>query len=183
MKGIVFTEFLEMVEDRFGYEVVDHIIEKSKLSNAGAYTAIGTYDHGEMVQLITHLSERTEIPVNVLLQEYGKYIFEYFLQNYQGFFTPHTNSFDFLDSIEDHIHVEVKKLYPDAQLPRFETSRPDENTMIMTYISSRKMSDLAHGLMTKSMEHFKEEGNIEKEFLDEDGTEVRFTITRSIKDV
>ena len=31
MKGIVFTEFLEMVELKFGLETVDKIIENSKL--------------------------------------------------------------------------------------------------------------------------------------------------------
>ena len=31
MKGIVFTEFLELVEERYGLEVVDKIIYQSKL--------------------------------------------------------------------------------------------------------------------------------------------------------
>jgi len=31
MKGIVFTEFLELVEDKFGLEMVDNIIESSDL--------------------------------------------------------------------------------------------------------------------------------------------------------
>ncbi|MBT8311465.1 MAG: hypothetical protein HKP23_01335, partial [Flavobacteriaceae bacterium] len=39
MKGIVFTEFLEMVEDKFGLEVVDTIIEKAELPSEGVYTA------------------------------------------------------------------------------------------------------------------------------------------------
>ena len=51
MKGIVFTEFLDLVEAKFGYEVVDHIIQESKLPNEGAYTGVGTYPHGEMVAL------------------------------------------------------------------------------------------------------------------------------------
>ena len=35
MKGIVFTEFLEMVEEKFGLEVVDYIIESSELASEG----------------------------------------------------------------------------------------------------------------------------------------------------
>ena len=30
MKGMFFTEFLEMVEDKFGFDVTDDIIEASK---------------------------------------------------------------------------------------------------------------------------------------------------------
>ena len=39
MKGIIFTEFLDMVEKKFSIETVDHIIEVSNLSSGGSYTA------------------------------------------------------------------------------------------------------------------------------------------------
>jgi Haem-NO-binding len=51
MKGVVFTEFLEMVEDRFSPEMADRIIEGAELASGGVYTTVGTYDHGEMIQL------------------------------------------------------------------------------------------------------------------------------------
>ena len=41
MKGIIFTEFIEMVEDKFGFEVADNIITNSNLPSGGAYTAVG----------------------------------------------------------------------------------------------------------------------------------------------
>ncbi len=53
MKGMVFTEFLEMVEDRFSPEIADRIITASDLRSGGAYTAVGTYEHSEMIQLVT----------------------------------------------------------------------------------------------------------------------------------
>jgi hypothetical protein len=33
MKGIVFTEFLDLVEDKFGLEVLDKIITQSNLES------------------------------------------------------------------------------------------------------------------------------------------------------
>jgi len=56
MKGIVFTEFLEMVEETFGLETVDYIIYKSELKSEGIYTSVGTYDFFEMLILISNLS-------------------------------------------------------------------------------------------------------------------------------
>ena len=41
MRGIVFTEFLALVEDKFGLEMVDRIIFQSNLASEGAYTTIG----------------------------------------------------------------------------------------------------------------------------------------------
>ena len=58
MKGIVFTEFLEMVEETFGLETVDTIIENSNLPSEGIYTSVGTYDFNEMVSLITALHKK-----------------------------------------------------------------------------------------------------------------------------
>ena len=51
MKGVIFTEFLGMVADRFSEDMVDDIIEASDLPSGGAYTAVGIYDHGEIVAL------------------------------------------------------------------------------------------------------------------------------------
>ena len=74
MKGIVFTEFLEMVEDRFSPEIADRIIESSNLSSRGAYTSLGTYDHAEMVRLVSQLSAATGIAPPVLTHTFGKYL-------------------------------------------------------------------------------------------------------------
>jgi len=176
MKGIVFTEFLDMVEKEFGYEVVDHIIESSELESNGIYTAVGTYHHSEIVQLLTQLSTKTATDAQVLLKAFGGYLFETFLRGYPQFFEQHNSAFGFLQSIDNHIHVEVRKLYPDAALPKFDTIETDEGTLIMTYTSDRKMSALAEGLIEKSIAHYKLPHSIETELLNEEGSLVRFTI-------
>jgi len=85
MKGIVFTEFLEMVEKEFGYEMVDQIIQENNLKSGGVYTAIGTYDHAEIVALLTSLSSATEVEAAALLKAFGRYLFDTFLKNYPAF--------------------------------------------------------------------------------------------------
>ena len=59
MKGIIFSEFLNLVEAKFGLKTVDEIIEKSDLESEGIYTSIGTYSFSEMLQLLTHLMKLT----------------------------------------------------------------------------------------------------------------------------
>ena len=58
MKGIIFTEFLDMVEAQFGLAVVDEIITNSKTLHQGIYTSVGTYDFNEMISLLVALSFR-----------------------------------------------------------------------------------------------------------------------------
>ncbi len=176
MKGIVFTEFMEMVESQFGYAMVDQIIEDSKLPSGGIYTSIGTYDHSEIVALLMNLSKRTEIEPPVLLKAFGKYLFDTFLKTYPHFFEEANNSIDFLQSIDNYIHVEVLKLYPDAKLPTFTTDVQDDGSLVMTYFSERKMSALAEGLIEKSIAHYQDPMSMTKELLEEDGSVVKFVI-------
>ena len=179
MKGIVFTEFLEMVENKFDYDTVDKIINNSNLESKGIYTSIGTYDHNEMVQLVGNLSKETEIPVSKLLNTYGQYLFNTFHKGYPEFFSRSADAFSFLESIEEHIHVEVKKLYPDAQLPTFETERIGDNVFEMVYKSKRAMSDFAEGLIEKTLVYYQTEADIQKEAVEADGSVVKFTITKN----
>ena len=86
MKGIVFTEFLEMVEETFGYDMVDTLIETTELkSGGGIYTAVGTYDHSEIVNLVINLSKQTNTDIDILLHAFGRYIFDTFVKSYPVF--------------------------------------------------------------------------------------------------
>jgi hypothetical protein len=153
MKGIVFTEFMEMVETRFSPEMLDDIIEDADLPHGGAYTSVGTYDHAEMVRLVEALSEHTGNPVRDLIQSFGHHLFDRFHVLYPHFFKGMTNALEFLLTIEDVIHVEVLKLYPDAQLPRFECVRHGP-ALEMVYHSPRHFDDLALGLIEGAIAHW-----------------------------
>ncbi|MDX2004737.1 MAG: heme NO-binding domain-containing protein [Meiothermus sp.] len=179
MKGVIFTEFLEMVESQFGYQTVDRILGEARLASGGSYTAVGTYDHGELVQLVANLHGASGIAVPELIRAYGRYIFKHFTSHHAAFFSRVGNTFDFLESIDGHIHVEVHKLYPDAELPRFESSRPGPDRFVLTYRSTRPFADLAHGLIESSVEHFGESIEILRENLDEAGTHTRFVLTKA----
>jgi hypothetical protein len=115
MKGIVFTEFLELVEAKFGIEMVDEIIEASNLQSGGSYTSVGTYNFSEMLSLLTNLSERTNISINDLLRVYANHFFHVIEDSYSGILEMYKGPMDMLSSIESHIHVEVRKIYPDAE--------------------------------------------------------------------
>jgi Haem-NO-binding len=178
MKGIVFTEFFEMVEQKFDYKMVDNLLNTTDLASGGVYTAIGTYSHTEMVSLVVNLSQQSQIPVPDLLRVFGGYLFKTFTKTYHHFIEKAPDAFSFLASIHNYIHVEVRKLYPDAELPHFDIENPDPNTLIMTYTSVRKMADLAYGLIEGCMEHYKENVSIIQESLNDDGSSVKFVITK-----
>ena len=177
MKGIVFTEFIEMVETRFSPQVADRLVDESDLPSGGIYTAVGTYDHKEIVSMVVKLSEISQLPVPALIKAFGEYLFPRFHTLYPGFFEGVPSAMDFLERIESVIHVEVKKLYPDAELPRFDVHRPDEKSLVMVYHSERHMGDLAEGLIVACIRHYGAPLNFQREDLSEAGQPIRFTIS------
>ncbi|MFY0598796.1 MAG: heme NO-binding domain-containing protein [Cyclobacteriaceae bacterium] len=178
MRGIVFTEYMEFLESNFGYEIVDKILLEADLPSGGTYTAVGSYDHSELVEIVMHSSRLSGKAAPELLKGFGKFLFQVFKKGYPVFFEGKISSFDFLSTIEDKIHPQVLKLYPDAELPRFDVS-VSGNKMEMIYSSSRSMADFAEGLIEGCFEDFNEQAEILKENLQEDGTKVRFTITKT----
>jgi len=179
MRGIVFTEFLDFVAEKFSQEMVDHIIEASDLPSEGAYTAVGTYDHQEMVQLVSALSKISGTPVADLVTSFGQHLFGIFAEKFPMYLEGLDATFPFLLAVEEKIHVEVRKLYPDAELPTFEFEFPESNRMLLIYHSSRALGDLAEGLMMGCIEHFGDSITIQRENLQPgDGTNVRFELTR-----
>ena len=153
MKGMVFTEFLDMVELKFSADMVDDIIEDSQLPNGGAYSAVGTYDHAELVQMVEALAQRSGVPVPALVHTFGLHLFGRFHALYPGFFSGIPTALDFLEGIETVIHTEVRKLYPDAQLPEFDCVRTASG-LDMVYSSPRHFGDLATGLIEGALLHF-----------------------------
>lgn len=182
MKGIVFTEFLDMVEDLFKIDTVDNIIENAgdALSTGGAYTSIGTYPHHEIIILVTHLSKETNLPVDKLVYTFGKHLLGRFYALYGHFFAEAETTFDFLESIENYIHIEVRKLYPDAELPTFVTNRLNNLQLVMDYSSDRAMGDLAEGLIQGTIEKYKEPITLVRENIEgTEGKQVRFILTKA----
>ena len=179
MKGIVFTEFLDLVENKFGLVVVDEIIQKSNLPSQGIYTAVGTYAFSEMLSLLKHLSEHTNLSIDNLLLVYSEHFFNVLVESYPELINTYKDPIEMLSSIENHIHIEVRKIYPDAELPTFEILEKKKDSLIMIYKSSRAMYYFGLGLMNKTFEHFNSSANIVMEMLKEDGTEVKFIINKN----
>lgn len=179
MRGIVFTELMEFVEETWSPEMADEIIEASDLPSGGAYTAVARYDHHEMLALVSTLSARSGIPVARLECAFGQHLFGRLVRAFPHFLEGTGSALEFLAGVETYVHTEVRKLYPDAELPRFETHFAAPDRLVMTYRSSRPLADLAEGLIRGCAEHFREPVEIQREDLSEGNeTVTRFLLSR-----
>ncbi len=177
MKGIVFTEFLELVEDKFGIAMVEQIIDECDLKSQGVYTSVGTYSHKEMFAMVGKLSELKDIPVNQLLELFGEYFFTTLSTGYPQFMDQ-PNMFTFLKTIDSYIHPEVLKLYPEAELPSFQAEMKGDDEMSLKYRSTRKMADFAVGLIRGAAAFYGEKARVKKQEEFDEGQTVVINIKR-----
>ena len=71
-----------------------------------------------MQRLLGVLVEKTGKSTNELLYDFGYYLFGK-LGAVHGMCWPAEGMLDMLEHLDGDIHVQVKQLYPDADLPRF----------------------------------------------------------------
>lgn len=177
MKGIVFTEFLEMVEQRDSLAMAQQVIDDAALPHAGGYTAVGTYPPGEMVRMVQAYGQHANQPAAAVLRHFGRHLFTSFERQFPDFIREVTGPLELLESVDQRIHGEVRKLYPDAELPSFDCHRPDPDVLEMVYRSTRGLADLAQGLIEACLEAWKTPYRLQREDLgDGDGTHVRFIV-------
>lgn len=155
MKGMVFTEFIEFVEEKYGFDVVDMMIEKSKVPNDGAYTQAGNYPFEEIIDLVVALSEIEQTDLNMLIQTYGEYLFGRLAALYPNI-KQFESAFEIISHVDDFIHPEVQKLYPDADLPEFETIEKSDDKIVLRYKSKKGLHQLAKGLILGAGAFYKE---------------------------
>jgi hypothetical protein len=181
MKGIVFVELLAMAEDMLGEATVDSVIEAANLPSGGAYTGVGDYPCAELMTLIQGFSKTTSVPEDELQRVFGHWMMKTFEKFYPGFFKANGTALTMLESIENEVHVEVRKLYPNAELPNFDTVRENDLTLMMTYTSPRSLSPFCHGLIEGCLAHFDTTAEIEATDRSEPGltrTDFHITVTK-----
>ena len=176
MKGFIFTNFLDFVEKNKGLEMVDSMISDCDLPSDGIYSAFLSYEYNELVTLLTYVSKKTNIKQEVLLEEFGRFVFPYLIGKHSYIVKEYSNPIDLLAGIENHIHIEVKKLYEDAELPTFSVAEKTKTSLSLIYTSSRGLTYFAIGLMKETLDFFKVKGKIDMDPAYKNNGSVKFHI-------
>ena len=107
------------------------------------------------------------------------YLFAELIAAYPQWIEGLNSSFDMLQKVDGFIHVEVRKLYPDASPPAFKCSRYTDTTMELIYESPRCLGDVAEGLIQGCAAYYGDKLHVQRESLgDKSGSRERFFLTQ-----
>lgn len=147
MKGAVFIAFNQMVEENISLDTWEKMLNEVNPDSGGIYTSLEDFPDEELFALVGKLSELVGQPVEVLVESFGCYLFDFLNAKYPIFTESQPDFFGFIESIDSVIHKEVRKLYENANLPTLDCQRDDEKNMSIRYYSPRKLCLLAEGLI------------------------------------
>jgi hypothetical protein len=154
MKGVVFNLMEEVIVRQHGEDLWDELLDSAKVS--GAYTSLGSYADDELFKLVTAASERLELSADVVLRWFGQQAMPVLASRYPSYFSAHTSTRQFLLSLNQVIHPEVRKIYPGADVPDFDFEDAVDGALLMSYRSSRKLCALAQGFTEGAAQHYGE---------------------------
>jgi hypothetical protein len=162
LKGIIFNLAEEVVVEAFGEDAWDSILDAAGLE--GSYTSLGNYPDGDLLSLVQAASAALNAPADVVVRTIGQGALPRLASRYPEFFTSHTSTRPFLLTINNIIHAEVRKLYPDADLPVFEFETVDTNgpMLLLAYRSKRRLCALAEGFILGAAAHYGEQVEIDQ---------------------
>jgi hypothetical protein len=148
------------------------------LASGGTYTTVAIYDPDELNQMVAKLAEKTNRSADDLVFEFGEHLAGRFTILFPLFFDESKSMLEFMKTLDNHIHVEVQKLYLDTVLPKFSFDDTNPSCLIMDYQLSRGFSILAHGLMQGVLKYYEKTINIVPEHIS-GNCHVRFYLTKT----
>jgi Haem-NO-binding len=168
MKGILFTDFVDFMERELPAAAGEVGI--------GAYSPLGSYPEDELLALVARASEAAGLPASDVLRRFGAHLFRTLATLYPVFVDGVGSALELLGGIETYVHGEVKKLYPDAEFPRFEVQASSEK-LELVYRSRRPLADVAEGMIRGCIAWFGDRLELDRQDMDAaDGRAARFTL-------
>jgi hypothetical protein len=153
MKGIIFNLFEEFLVANLGSEAYEDLLDATPLQTRDPFVGPGSYPDADLLALAAAAAERSGIPVETGIRDFGRFCIPALERRFPAFFdVPDAKTF--LQSLERVHHVEVRKLYDDAIFPRFRCEDPGPDRLVMRYESSRRLCALAEGLIEGVAERF-----------------------------
>ncbi|MEM7094871.1 MAG: heme NO-binding domain-containing protein [Actinomycetota bacterium] len=167
MKGVIFNAAQEAVIELFDEDTWDDLLDAAGLG--GVYSSVGTYPDSDLVALVVAATEATGLSAEEVMIAVGRKALRHLADRVPTLLEEATCAYDMLGMIHDVIHVEVMKLYEDAQPPQFTYSDLPGGGLRMGYRSPRQLDPLAEGLVHGVGDRFGEELQVTRHPATSDG--------------
>jgi hypothetical protein len=154
MKGVVFNLLEAFICEGWDAATYEAILAACSLQTKEPFVGPGTYPDSDLFLIAGQAAETLGLPLPAALRAFGRYLFPRLAEQVLPLVKSHADARSFLKSVEDVIHVEVRKLMPQAITPSFHYREPDARHLVIEYRSARKLCALMEGLLDGTADFF-----------------------------
>ncbi len=155
MKGVIFNIFEDFIVEGWGAEKFESILGRCPMHAQVPYVGPGTYPDENLLAIVNQTTADLGIGTAEALRTFGRFAFPRLAQKFSVFVREHDHPKPFLKTLDDIIHVEVRKLFAGADPPRIAYEDPAPDRLILRYTSKRKLCPLFAGLVEGTGDYFK----------------------------
>ena len=160
MKGILFNVVEDVVTEAMSADAWDDVVEAAGVD--GSYTSLATYPDSDLNALVAAIAAAADLSAEQTLTLAGRLGFKHLATRNPHLLDGIDGWQQLVESLDDIIHPEVRKIYPDAEVPGFATTEIDGGLRVV-YTSRRQLCALAEGLIIGGGEWFGCELTVEHE--------------------
>jgi hypothetical protein len=155
MKGVIFNLLEDFITQGWGEDAYEEILALCPFHGQEPFVGPKTYPDADLLALVARASEKLGVPVPDAIHAFGRYLFPRLATKYPIFLDGYAHPKPFLKTINDVIHVEVRKLFKDAEPPSITWSDAGPDGLVLRYVSKRRLCDLMGGLLDGAADWFK----------------------------
>jgi hypothetical protein len=155
MKGVIFNLLEDFVTTTWGEVAYEDILGRCPVHARGPHVGPSTYPDADLMAIVAGACARLGVTTDQALQAFGAFAATPLIGKLPRELVPFDHPRDLLLAVDDVIHVEVRKLFRDAEPPRI-TCRDDGDPTRLTlyYASRRQLCPLLLGLLDGTARHY-----------------------------
>ena len=178
MHGTIFTLLKRYVQTQYDHSTWVRLMELSGLDNV-VFDHKTVYPDDHMYALVGHAAEMTGLSAGELHEKFGEYLVPDLLYMYQKLLKPEWKTLDMLEHTELTVHKQVRQEHTENSPPVLDVSRLGPDELMIDYVSPRRMSGLAVGIVRGLASYYDEAERIDvMPTTSEDGERVRIHVRR-----
>lgn len=147
MYGVIFDFLRSYVIERHGGRATWDALLKEAGIGYKVYFPVAQYPDEEMVKLATTAARMLNAPLPTVLEDFGDFVGPSLVTYYEMFVKPEWRTFEVLENASYKIHDAIHKHNPRRNPPELRTYRQDEDRMLLTYYSERRLCFVAKGIV------------------------------------
>lgn len=157
MKGIFVKCLEDLVVTKFGKDKWEGSLEDTGLNHSPAILASSDVPDAQVINLVSAVCDNLGISLEQVADAFGHHwVYVYSQIEYNRYYEANKTAKEFLLCM-DMIHSAYAKTIKNAKPPRFYYEWKSSKTLVMHYISQRKLIDFAVGIIKAVGKYYKED--------------------------